>query len=270
MHTPVQSPVRPQGNDAAPYAVRLLSGEERLGVHLVSHDKDLTACREPLPALAEAHGVIVRSSWQSYPRPVWVVQEEVQFEPPFPVRIVDLVTNEVMGSDCRRICWVPHLIESDGTLLTILNDVPGELQIGSTKTARSNIITQVQGCPEGTKAEWVETRRLSQCRKLDEKEKETLFNAQLESLRLGQKSSIPPQATLRECIRSPMERLLASRLDTLADLGAIPDGELAASDRSFRESLAGSSDWDDEDLSEDPFDGRPLSTFEGVCTNSPV
>ncbi|KAK8061239.1 hypothetical protein PG994_007605 [Apiospora phragmitis] len=274
VHTPVQSPVRQQGNCAAPCTVRLLNKEERLGVHLVSHDKDLTVYDGRPPYLAEAHGIIIRTSRQSCPRPIWVVQEEIQFEPPFPVSIVDLATNESIKSECASICWVPHLKESNGTLLTILNDVPGEVQIGSTKTIRSNVVTQVPGCPEKTKAEWVEVERLSSCSILDDKEKETIFNAQLESLHSDQKTSVPPRVSLRECIRSPMERLRTSpfRVDTLVGLSANPGEDLgvlqaATSDRSIEDStedrIDDSSDLSDEGyLSEDPFEGPPLSTVE--------
>ncbi|KAK6860044.1 hypothetical protein PG995_003680 [Apiospora arundinis] len=273
VHTPVQSPVRQQGNGAAPHAVRVLDGKQRLSVHLVSHDKILTTC-ESLSYLAEAHGMIIRTSWQACPRPIWVVQEQVQFEPPFPVRIVDLATNEAMESDCTSICWVPHLVEPDGTLLTILNDIPGEIQLGSTRTARSNIVMQVPSCPRKTKAKWVETSSLSRCRKLNEKEKQALFNAQLESLRAKQMSTVSPQATMREYIRSPVERLLTSqfRLDTFPGLSIVPDDEdlevptrPAASDQSIEDILTGSCDWsDDGHLSDDPFDRRSLCMFEGA------
>lgn len=201
------------------------------------------------------------------------MQEKIKFEHPFPVSIVDLSSHESMESECAKICWVPHLEESDGTLLTILNDVPGEVQIGSTKTTRSNVLTQVPGCPQKTKAEWVEIKRLSNCRKLGEKEKETIFNAQLESLRSDQTTFNPPGGSLQDYIRSPVQRLLTSpfRLDTLPDSSLTPDEDLevpqpAASDRSNDDSRVGSSDLSDEDyLSNDPFDRRPLSTSRCVC-----
>ena len=276
VHTPVQCPVRQQRNCAAPCTVRLLSGKVRLGVHLVSHEKDLSVCSGGTPYLAEAHGMIIRTSRPSCPRPIWVVQEKIKFEHPFPVSIVDLSSHESMESECAKICWVPHLEESNGTLLTILNDAPGEVQIGSTRTIRSNVVTQVPGCPQKTKAEWVEAKRLSNCRKLGEKEKEAKFNAQFESLRSDQTASDSPGDSLQDCIRSPVQRLLASpfRLDALPESSSTPDEDLevpqpAASDRSNDGSLVGSGDLSDDDyLSEDPFDRRPLSMPRRVCAFS--
>ncbi|KAK7914600.1 hypothetical protein PG985_012303 [Apiospora marii] len=268
VHTPVQCPVLQQRNRAAPCTARLLNGKVRLGVHLVSHDKDLSVCSARPPYLAEAHGILIKTSRPSCPCPIWVMQEKIKFEHPFPVSIVDLSSHEPMESECARICWVPHLEESDGTLLTILNDAPGEVQIGSTKTIRSNVITQVPGCPEKTKAEWVEIKRLSNCRKLGEKEKEVKFNAQFESFRSDQRALDSPGESLQDCIRSPVQRLLTSpfRLDALPESSLTPDEDLevpqpAASDWSNDDSRVGSSDLSDDDyLSEDPFDHRPLST----------
>ncbi|KAK8074918.1 hypothetical protein PG997_009581 [Apiospora hydei] len=262
VHTPVQSPVqssvqslaRQQGNSAAPCTVRLLHREKELDVHLVRHNKELSDRDGRPPYFTEAHGVIIRESRQSCPRPIWVVQEKIQFEPPF------------------LICWVPHREESDGTLLTVLNDIPGEVQIGSTKTTKFKVVTQVPGCPGKTKAEWVATQRISNCRELNKKERETKFNAQLESLRSIQAASVFTQISLRDRIRSPVDRLLTSpfRLNTLPDQSATPDEDLevprpAASDRSIDDSFVGSSGWsDDDNLSDDPFDeSRPLSTVQG-------
>ncbi|KAK7962409.1 uncharacterized protein PG986_003234 [Apiospora aurea] len=282
VHTPVQSPVQPsvqsparqQGNSAAPCTVRLLHREKELGVHLVSQQKELSDRDGRPPYFAEAHGVIIRASWQPCPHPIWVVQEKIQFEPPFPVNIVDLATNESMDSECASICWVPHREESDGTLLTVLNDVPGEFQIGSTKITKFNVVTQVPGCPGKTKAEWVEAQRISNCRMLSKKERETKFNAQLESLRSIQAASVFTQVSLRDRIRSPVDRLLTSpfRSNALPSQSATPDEDLevprpAALDRSIDESFVGSSGWsDDDNLSDDPFDeSRPLSTVQGHC-----
>ncbi|KAK8072338.1 hypothetical protein PG996_005686 [Apiospora saccharicola] len=268
VHTPVQSPFRQQGNFAAPCTVRLLSGKARLGVHVVNHDKDLSLCSGEPPYLAEAHGTIIKTSRLSCPRPIWVVQEKIKFEHPFPISIVDLSSHESMESQCMKICWVPHLEESDGTLLTILNDIPGEVQIGSTRTIRSNVVTQVPGCPQKTKAEWVEVKRLSNCRKLGEKEKEAKFNTQLESFRLNQTSTEPSGGSLQDYIRTPVQRLLTSpfRLDTLPDSIVTLDEDLevpqlAASDWSNDDSRVGFIDLSDDDhLSDDPFERRPLST----------
>ncbi|KAK7985074.1 hypothetical protein PG988_002696 [Apiospora saccharicola] len=278
VHTPVQSPFRQQGNFAAPCTVRLLSGKARLGVHVVNHDKDLSLCSGEPPYLAEAHGTIIKTSRLSCPRPIWVVQEKIKFEHPFPISIVDLSSHESMESQCMKICWVPHLEESDGTLLTILNDIPGEVQIGSTRTIRSNVVTQVPGCPQKTKAEWVEVKRLSNCRKLGEKEKEAKFNTQLESFRLNQTSTEPSGGSLQDYIRTPVQRLLTSpfRLDTLPDSIVTLDEDLevpqlAASDWSNDDSRVGFIDLSDDDhLSDDPFERRPLSTPTRHCHLPPA
>ncbi|KAK6206135.1 hypothetical protein LQW54_007855 [Pestalotiopsis sp. IQ-011] len=232
----IQVPYASLEHAEPPIIARYLEGKDT--AREVMLIQDLSTIIDELgrqPSAAEAHGVIPKPDNQPC-RPIWVFEAggDISLEPPYWVDVVDLHDYSQSKVEAAAICWVPHLQNSNGELITLLKGFPKPTK---QKTLGARVIVQTVGDPSATKLGWRPITELRDiCQELDSNAKRIHFEDQLAAL---QANLVPPEAPafeplarvedLRTILEQNMESLRASSMRCLltpdASEDAPSDGE---------------------------------------------
>ncbi|KAF3002333.1 hypothetical protein E8E14_006211 [Neopestalotiopsis sp. 37M] len=210
----IQIPYSSIENTKPPIIARYL--EKKNVAHEVILIRDLSFVIDDLgqaPCQAEAHGVMIAPNEQPC-RPIWVFEDggDINLEPPYYVDVFDLNDYSRLKVKASTICWVPHLQDANGNLVTLLKGFPKHTR---QKTLGARVLMQEPGKPEATKLAWKPVTELrGNCRELDSNTKRILFEEQLIAL---QAWLPPPESPAVDAI-APVEEartVLQDNMDLL-------------------------------------------------------
>ncbi|ETS84270.1 hypothetical protein PFICI_02295 [Pestalotiopsis fici W106-1] len=253
----IQIPYISLENAKPPIIARYL--EQKNAAYEVFLIRDLSTIVDDLgrsPTPAEAHGAIVGPNEQSF-RPVWVFEDggDINLEPPYYVDVFDLNDYDQLKVKASTICWVPHLEDSSGNLITLLKGFPKPTK---SKTLGVRVLIQEPGNPEATKLAWKPVTELrGHCRELDSNTKRILFEDQLAALRAWLAQLAPPEPTVVDPV-APVEEIrtiLQENMDSLrwSSMRRLPTPDASEDPPSGDDAY---SDWTDVDRSNTPMSNK--------------
>lgn len=218
----IQVPYASLEHAKPPIIARYLEGKDTAREVILI--QDLTTIIDELgrpPSAAEAHGVIPKPDSQP-DRPIWVFEAggDISLEPPYWVDVVDLNDYSHSKVEAATICWVPHLQNSNGELITLLKGFPKPTK---QKTLGARVIVQTIGDPNATKLAWRPITELRDiCQELDSNAKRIHFEDQLAALQASLASPEAPAVAplvrvedLRTILEQNMESLRSSSMRCL-------------------------------------------------------